>query len=237
MLTVIMQSTSGGVFAHERLELSLTVETGAEVHFTTQGATVVHAMEQGEDARQEVRLSAAKDTFVEYLPETMILFPGAHFFQQLNVMVDHSATAMFCDSFMNHDPKYEGGHFALLEHEMTVVRPNGEIVCRDLLKTSGDVLTEGVPGIVGPYSSHGLFVLVRPEGEEDNARLRDFIADRLDPIPNLYTGVSTLPAGAGVCARLAAVDGNVFGTGLMATWAVAREYVTGLTPPPRRKQC
>ncbi|UCD57815.1 MAG: urease accessory protein UreD [Candidatus Hydrogenedentota bacterium] len=236
MLTVIMQSTSGGVFANERLGLSLTVEPKAEVHFTTQSATVVHAMKRGEDAHQEITLSAAKDTFVEYMPETVILFPGAQFFQHLNVVVDPSATVMFCESFLNHDPQREREHFALLDSEITVTRPYGEVVCRDRLRTSGRVLTEAVAGIAESYLSHGLFAVVRPADEEENTRLQDFIADRLDSIPNLYAGVSTLPADAGVCVRLAAIDGNVFGIGLMTTWALVREYLTGVTPPSRRKQ-
>jgi urease accessory protein len=236
MLTVVMQSTSGGVFANERLGVSLSAESCSEVHFTTQGATVVHTMERGEDARQEIELSAAKDAFVEYMPETMILFPGAKFFQHVKIVVDPSATVMFCDSFLNHDPQHAGGHFGLLDNELTVTRPDGEVVCRDRLRTTGNVLAEMVPGVVGPYSSHGFFVLVRPADEEDNTRLQAFIADRLDLIPNLYAGVSTLPADAGVCMRFVAGDGNVFSVGLIKTWELVREYVTGAAPPSRRKQ-
>jgi urease accessory protein len=237
MLTVIIQSTSGGVYARERLGISLTVEPKANVHFTTQSATVVHTMERGENAHQEVILSAARDAFVEYMPETVILFPDAQFFQRLNVVIDPSATLMFCDSFLNHDPRREGRYFEVLDSETTVKRPDGEVICRDRLRTSGRVLREAVPGVTGYYSSHGLFVIVRPAGLEDHTRLKAFIAERLDSIPNLYAGVSTLPSDAGICVRLAAIDGNVFGIGLTHTWALVREYVTGTTPPSRRKQC
>ncbi len=42
LATLYLQSTSGGLYAADRLELDLTVGAGAALHLTTQASTVVH---------------------------------------------------------------------------------------------------------------------------------------------------------------------------------------------------
>ena len=99
MLTLMLQSISGGVYENERLTLDFSVEDGACVHLTTQGATVVHSMREGRVATQQVSIRAGKGSFVEYLPDPLALFPQARFRSSVHIAVEEGATAISGDAF------------------------------------------------------------------------------------------------------------------------------------------
>ena len=77
MVTLILQSMSGGLYEHDRLAVSIEAEPGAALHVTTQGATVAHGMPHGGEASQIVRIQPRGGSFVEHLPDPLILLPGA----------------------------------------------------------------------------------------------------------------------------------------------------------------
>ncbi|MGB3022584.1 MAG: urease accessory protein UreD, partial [Methyloceanibacter sp.] len=76
LATLYVQSCSGGVYEDDRLKLALAAGENAKAHVSTQAATVVHSMPTGR-AEQIVRLDCAHGSYLEYLPDPQILFPGS----------------------------------------------------------------------------------------------------------------------------------------------------------------
>ena len=76
MPTLYVQSCSGGIFEHDRLAWRVTAEPGCQAHLTSSASTIVHAMRGGE-AVQEVAIDAQREVLLEYLPDPLVLFPGA----------------------------------------------------------------------------------------------------------------------------------------------------------------
>src|SRR5690606_19591985 len=102
--TVMLQSASGGLFGGEDLAQVVTLAAGAAVHMTTLAATVVHAARMHPPTTQQVRVALGAHAYFEYLPEPLILFPGAHIAQRLAITLDASARCILGDGVVRHDP-------------------------------------------------------------------------------------------------------------------------------------
>ncbi|MBM4259041.1 MAG: hypothetical protein FJ147_24470 [Deltaproteobacteria bacterium] len=228
MLTAILQSVSGGIYNREQLALSFTAGQNAHVHCTTQSATVVHSMANGEEASQLVTIHAARGSFVEYLPDALILFPEACLRTTLHVVIEEGATVILSDAFLTHDPKAQGRSFRSLSSETVVQNVNGQRLCIDRFVITGEELRLASVG----YCAQGTMWILNVQQSGD---LLPALRKRLEPVLGIYAGVSTLPHNAGVWVRILAIDGVALHKGLHAAWAAARSVLTGEEPQSRRK--
>jgi len=232
MATMYLQSVSGGIFRHDDLALRLSAGAGAEAHVTTQAATIVHAMDEGE-ACQGVAIEADAGAFLEYLPDPMILFAGSRLRARLAIRADESAAVVAGDSFLLHDPANAGGMFDRLASEATIADPRGRVLVRDRFTISGRDLQERLPGLNGEYLAQGaLYVVQRRRPQPEIVRA---LARALDGITGVYAGASALPGGCGAWARFLAADGAALKAATAAAWSAAREALTGRRPAVRRK--
>jgi urease accessory protein len=232
MPSLILQSVSGGLYQDERLAVSVTADVGAQVHCTTQSATVVHSMAEHRHASQMVTISAAAGTFVEYLPGPMILFPHANLRTTLDIVLDPSATVIVGEAFLVHDPAAQGQKFGSLISETSVRCPDGRLLCRDRVRMSGDERTVNAPGVLHHFQAQGtIWVLSSSSTREVLEELRT----ALNGVSGLYAGASTLPNQVGVWARLLASDALVLNRGLQAVWSAVRRVLTGQGVEGRRK--
>jgi urease accessory protein len=232
MLTTILQSVSGGIYEHEQLALSFAAAPGAQAHCTTQSATVVHAMPNGGQAAQVVNISAAAASFVEYLPDPVVLFPTAHFHSVLQVVAAEEATVLFSDAFVVHDPEAQGRPFGSLSYETRVQRPDGRLLGVDRFTITGEEMSLASPTVQQEYTGHGTFWVLAPHS---CTALLPALRAAIAGITGLYAGVSTLPGNAGVWARLLARDAVALQKGLQGLWTSARRVLTGAEPANRRK--
>lgn len=228
MLTTILQSVSGGIYNREQLALSFTVGRNAHVHCTTQSATVVHSMANGGEASQLVTINAARGSFVEYLPDSLILFPDACLRTALYVEVEDDATVIIGDAFLTHDPKAQGRSFRSLSSETVVRHVDGQRLCIDRFMVTGEEFRLASAG----YTTQGTVWILNTQQSAD---LLPVLRERLAHVLGIYTGVSALPHNAGVWVRLLAIDGVALHKGLHAVWAAARCVLTGEEPQSRRK--
>ena len=93
----------GGVYEDDRLNLTIAAREYAEAHVSTQSATVVHTMPLG-SAEQRIKIRCESGSYLEYLPDTQILFPGSRHWSSTNIQRGDGAIAMVSDSFLRHDP-------------------------------------------------------------------------------------------------------------------------------------
>ena len=232
MLTLYLQSVAGGIYEHDHLSTSVSVQPGAKAQVTTQASTIAHSMRSGE-AVQEVYLHAGAGAMLEYLPDPLILFPLADVTARLHLVADEASSVLLTDAYLGHDPAGAGGKFERLFSETRIERPDGWVLAIDRFDISGDMLAADAPGITGNSLAQGtLFVLDRDQAADE---LVEVLEKSLTNLPGVYAGVSTLPGEAGAWARIAATDGAALSAGMQSAWRGLRRHLTGLDPVIRRK--
>jgi len=233
MLTLYLQSVSGGIYRGEELALSLEAETGALAQVTTQSATIVHRMKTDGAARQDMTIRAGAGALLEYLPDPLILFPGAQFETTLRVVAEASATVILCDAFTQHDSDEAGGHFARLMADTRIERPDGTLLAFDRFDIDGELGEAHLDGTAEAYPAHGTLMVVHTGcPSEDMAAV---LRAALDSCEGVYAGASTLPQDSGAWVRILAKDGLALRNAIKASWAAARLAVTGAPPAKRPK--
>jgi len=230
--TVYTQSCAGGLFQGDDLALSLTAEEGARAHVTTSAATIVHSMPAGR-ARQRVALHVGPGAIFEYLPDPLILFPDAELHSALRIVLDSTASLMFSDAFLLHDPSGDERPFRSLCMDTTVESADGEVFLRDRYRVTGAALAARLPGLTGGHAAQGTFVAV--SGSVDPAALLAAMRTAVERFADAYIGVSIAPGGRGVCARVLATDAVDLRAALHELWSAARFAISGNTAVERRK--
>ena len=89
-------SPSGGILQGDTYKIDITIEDGAQAHFTTQGATRVYKMNEGY-AMQQVDITVNKGGYLEYLPDQIIPYSESRFYQKTNLKVHESATVVYSE--------------------------------------------------------------------------------------------------------------------------------------------
>jgi urease accessory protein len=232
MLTLYVQSCSGGVFQHDDLALRIAAGDGAQAHITTAAATVVHRMEDGH-ACQSVVLEAQPGSLLEYLPDSLILFRGARLRNELTLRAHPQAVVMAWDAMVPHDPDGGGGTFDWIASDLCVQDPDGRVLARDRYRLDGTLLARSVPGVTGPLQCQGAFVVVQRQVPQ--AALVEALRAALPAGPGLYAGASSLPADCGAWVRVLAGDAFLLRDALQRAWYSARRLITGAQPQRRRK--
>ncbi len=232
MLTLYVQSCSGGVFQHDDLGLRITVGAGAQAHITTAAATIVHRMDSGH-ARQSVTLEAQPGSLLEYLPDSMILFRGARLRSEVTLRADPQAVVMAWDAIVPHDPDGAGGAFDWIASDLCVQDPAGRVLARDRYRLDGTLLARSFPGVTGPFGCQGAFMVVQRQVPQ--AALVEALRAALPATPGVYAGASSLPGDCGAWVRVLAADALRLRDALQCAWYSARRLITGTQPRPRRK--
>lgn len=232
MPTLYIQSCSGGLFEGDDLRCRFSVGARARAHITTAAATIVHSMEEGSSAFR-VHIDTGAGAYLEYLPDPLILFPGASLTNTLRIRLAEGATVMAWDTFLAHDPKAGGRVFRALTSELSLVDSDGRLLARDRYGAEGAAFLSDAPGVMGRWRAQCGFVLARRQAPAQAwlAELRDAVAEA----PGGWVGLSTLPNDAGVWVRVLAEDAAQSQAVLTRLWTRARQMITGQAPSPRRK--
>ena len=230
-LTLYLQSVSGGIYQGEDLVMTCVAGAGSAAHVTTQAATIVHRMPAA-PARQTALLEAAGGALLEYLPDPLIMFPGARLTSVLEIEASSDATVIASESFAHHDPGGEDRRFESFGAEMRIRDEGGRLLALERYEVAGERLAAG-RGQIALWPAQGNFVVAHrgPEREAILAALRAALA----PTDEFYGGASALPNETGIGVRLLARDGATLRRGLEAAWRAVRLALYGAPPAPRRK--
>ena len=230
-LTLYLQSVSGGIYQGEDLVMTCAAGAGSAAHVTTQAATIVHRMPAA-PARQTVALEAADGALLEYLPDPLIMFPGARLTSVLEIEAAAGATVIASESFAHHDPGGEDRRFDSFAAEMRIRDEGGRLLALERYDVEGERLATG-RSLVARWPAQGSFVVAH-RGSACEAILAA-LRSALTPTDEFYGGASALPNEAGVGVRLLAKDGAALRRGLEAAWRAVRLAIYGAPPAPRRK--
>jgi urease accessory protein len=232
LATLYVQSCSGGIYEDDRLDVTLATAQGAEAYVSTQAATVVHSMPSG-SAHQRVRIECEARSYLEYLPDPQILFPGSRCRSEIAVRLSGNAVAMVSDSFLCHDPGARNAMFSAYFSEIVIENDAGKTLAVDRLKIDGQAFGESCPGTSGSFAAQGTMIIAGLDFAS-RAVLGELRKIRLDR-DEAVIGVSQLPNSAGVLVRVLAADGAALKLALHQAWCAPRLALKGSIPVERRK--
>ena len=232
LATLYVQSCSGGIYEDDRLDLTLATAQGAEAHVSTQAATVVHSMPSG-SASQRVRIQCEGGSYLEYLPDPQILFPGSR------CQIGDCRQAQ---------RRCRCARFGLVP---LATIPRDETTCSQPISARSSSRTRParprhrpledrrtgfsrfMPGISGRFTAQGTMIVA---GLDFAATA---VADELQKIrldrDEAVIGSSQLPNSAGLLVRVLAADGAALKLALHQAWCAARVILKGSMPVERRK--
>lgn len=232
MATLYVQSLSGGIYENERLSLGIVAEPETRAHLTSQASTIVHSMAAGR-AETAVAIEARRGSLLEYMPDPLILFPGARLSATTRIRRHATALVICADAFLGHDPEGAGRPFGCLDSRLDITDADGGLLARDRLVLRGDAFFGRRVMAKGGYAALATLTVVAPKAL--SPRLAEAMREALGGAAEVYAGVSLLPNDCGAWARLLAADGASLRSATETAWAAAREAVTGERPGRRRK--
>jgi urease accessory protein len=225
----IMQSVSGGILQGDRLAVEITAGPGSQAHVTTQSATKLYRMERNY-ATQRVWLRALSGAYLEFLPDYLIPYRGARFYQELELEVADDATVLLSDSFA--PGRVASGELFAYELLWTRVRAGdleGRLRFSDTTRLQP---ARHAPGRVGMLGTHRdlatLYVVTR---QVDAGELEAALYECVAAAPDVWSGVSRLPDGAGVVVRVMGPHSRAVQTALYGAWRVTRRLLLGTEAP------
>jgi urease accessory protein len=212
----ILINTSGGLAGGDRLSVDIGVEQDALLTVTTQAAERVYRT-LGPAAQTNVRLSAARNAALFWLPQELILFDGASLSRTIDVDLAAGGRFLAVESIVL-------GRFAMGEIVTQArLRDRWRIRSEGKLMFADDVVIDGAPPRTGATLStaraFATMALVDPEAE----RL-------LDPLRGVLGASDGASAWSGkLVARLVAKDGLE----LRKTLIPALSVLAGRVPLPK----
>jgi urease accessory protein len=227
LLTLYLQSASGGLYAGDRINLDIGVGPGAAFHMTTQAATVVHdGRSSGALQRQRVRVEAG--AFCALISDPYVLFPGADLSLETDAVVADDAVLCLADGFAVHDPRAEARAFACFEGRLRVSRPDGRLLLKDLGTIDGSELHHGA---LGPMAAAASLLLIAPAHRLPAQSEMERAVERSGAL----AGCSLAPNGTGLVVRMLAPDGGALARAMDAGFHVAARAALGVDLARRRK--
>ncbi|WUT00647.1 urease accessory protein UreD [Streptomyces sp. NBC_00708] len=234
MAYVYLMATGGGIAQADRYRMDFRCGPDTQVHLTTQAATKIFRMEH-DYASQRVHLTADEGSYVEYLPDPLIPFADARFYQSTEITVAPGATVLAGDTLTaGRLARGERHAYRTLATDLRISRPDGTLLAIDTLR-----LTPRQPGagVLGPgvFAGHdhvaSLFVVT---DRVPAAALADTLHEELAGLGVLY-GVSVLPRDCGAWVRLLDDSPVRVAAAHRAAWGAVRRLLTGHPPPDLRK--
>jgi len=238
---VHLHNVSGGLLGGDALELSLRLGAGAEAQVTTTGATRLYRPGSGAAPASQINeISVGENALLEFVPDAVIPFAGARFFQRTAIHLQ-SGGGLFWWEMLAPGRLARGEEFAYERIEWSTVITAGaadraiaaERVCLEPGRSS---LSH--PVRLGRHRYLATFFICREDlqapfwlGAEQ--RIRQVTAS-LDPAAGAIWSVSTLAA-HGLIVRGLAPHGFTLAAGLRAVWSAAKQMLYGREPVWPRK--
>ncbi|WP_083975628.1 urease accessory protein UreD [Kitasatospora mediocidica] len=232
-----LMSTGGGIVQADRLRMDLDCGPGSAVHLTTQAATKIHRMD-ADYATQLVHLSAAEDSYVEYLPEPTIPYRDSRFYQRTVITAAPSATVLAGETVLAGRLAHgERNAYQVFAADLEWRRPDPSGSGSRLFALDTVRLEPGTSGVTGPavLAAQDLvstFYAVTPLAPA--AAVADALHDALAGSGLLY-GVSVLPSDSGAWLRVLGGDSPAVAAAVRRAWDAVRRLLIGVPAPAMRK--
>ena len=215
----------------DELNLHVRVGSAAEVQLTTTGATRIYRR-SSESARtsQRSELVVSQGALLEYVPDPIIPYAGADFYQHTVIQLSADA-GLFWWEILAPGREAKNEVFAFERVVMrTDVRAGDELVCIDRMNLEPDKKPIGSPGRMGPYRYCATFYICKVGVTADRwlnleQDLRKIVPTLSRFEPTLW-GISTLKM-YGLAIRCLAMQGCDVVSGMFSLWDTAKFALYG----------
>lgn len=231
MACVITIAATGCVIQGDRMALDIRTGEGAHALVTTQSATKVHRMEHNH-ASQLQCFSLGEGSWLEYLPDPLILHRHARYMQDTWVTVPASATFLYGDILVpgrrwHHEEELFG--FDLYSAGFHVMREEGGTpIFEERLVLNPEETDFRNAGIMGEFEVFGSLFALLPEPFVPSLKK----AVGCGVTEGLAWGVLPLPAGAGLALRVLGHNAENVRAKMREFHSAARAVVLGKPLPP-----
>ncbi len=225
LVTLYMQSSSGGLYDKDCQELDVTLFRGSKLHLTSQASTIVHHARDEVGAKCIFNFNLSDDTTFEYLPDPVILMAGCKFSAISTINLKPNCQAIMSEAFITHDPSNSGQIFDNCYSE-TQIFLDSELVVNEKFNVSGADYFSRIDGyscFASIYLYGYSFAVIRK------------IKDALAELPEAYSGCSYFKENKLAIFKVLAQRSSSLLRITESTWALAREDMTGQVPKRRRK--
>lgn len=233
MAFIYLLQMGDGLVQGDRYRMELDCAPGAAVHVTTQAATKLYRMDDN-FATQMLNLRVGDGTYVEYLPDAVIPFRGARFYQRSRFLVAPTASVIFGDILLpGRVARGEVHAYALYYADIEVSGLDGTLLFADRIKLAPPRASPQSPGRLGPYEVLAtLYIVTR---QIPTRHLSDGLYHCLATQASVLAGVSELPNACGVAVRMLGSSSQEVRDVFHLAWNQARLLLIGVPAPDLRK--
>lgn len=230
----MLLQNGGGMLQGDRYRIDIHCKPGAAAHITTQSHGKLYKCEEN-FVTQFVGITAEAGSFLEFLPDTMIPYRDARFFQHMAIRVEPSATVIVGDILApgrtaHNDEQHQ---YALFLSQLEVTDLHGKLLVADTIKLEPSRCSPKSPAVLGEMDAVGvLYIFTR---KIPGAALVHALRNALDEHESTISGVSTLPNDAGASVRILGVSAYAVERARTIAWDAARRMLFGVPAPNLRK--
>jgi urease accessory protein len=236
---VHLHNLSGGVLGGDLLALDVEVGCRAVAQLTSTGATRLYRSKQESPAARQVNgISVGEDALLEYLPDALIPFKGARYYQETRIELAAGAGLFWWETVApGREACGEIFAYELLQFKLDINAADTALA-QERVKLEPARSPLSSPVRMGQYRYFSTFYICRIGLEasrwlELEKQLSE-LARQLSDSSEILWGVSTLPA-HGLVIRALSIKGRAVTSGLIAFWQAAKLQLYGREAVPPRK--
>jgi urease accessory protein len=226
-LEAILINTAGGLTGGDRIAWEIEAGPGASVAVTTQACEKLYRSRSGE-ARADVKLSAAINARIAWLPQETIVYDRSCFSRRLNVDLAEGAEALIVEATLFGRRAMGETVSQALFSDRWRVRQDGRLIHAEAFSIGPDLAaTLARPAVAGGAVAVATVLLVSPDAETLLSQAREIIGEEGGASFWTVGGTGKLLArlvagdGYGLRKRLAPLVGLLNGqAGLPKVWSL-----------------
>lgn len=235
MAFVYLANPTAGVFQGDTLRVAVRVCPGARAHVTTPAATKVYAMPDGA-AHQETSLVVEEGAYLEYLPDPVIPFRGARWYQDMDITLAPGGTLIYGEVLApGRLAMGESLAYTHYQTRLTLSRPDGAPLYAEAFSLAPGQRSPWGRGILGREGAAVLGTLLVVTEAVPASALRETLRQVCEAQGGVRAGVSVLPGGGGIGLKALAQEVAPVRAVLRQAWATVRQGILGVALPPLRK--
>jgi urease accessory protein len=199
MAYLFLMSSSGGILQGDRYHIGISVKSKATANITTQGATRIYKMELNYGA-QFIDIDVDDDAYLEFLPDQIIPYKKARYFQQVLIKSGIGSTIVYSEIMTpGRVAMGEMFDYDLCYLRLVAKNKSGKTLFADAAKLDPKEHGFNQTGILGTKSVFGtLYIITKKEKLQKISDDINMVLENAD----LVCGCSFLPEDSGLVVRI-----------------------------------
>ena len=233
MASIYMQSSSGGLYQEDLLDSEIFLSENTKVHITSQASTIVHET-KNKPAKQHTNITCNKNSYLEYMPEPMIMLPNSSLETKINIKAHENSQFIITDSFFPHNYLKKEKYFNFLENEIIIENQKGNISCIDRFIVNGnDFLKKSKKDLDYNFLCHGTVIIYCPS--KNYSTLLKMCKDVFKNKKNIFGSASNLPDDIGIYIKILTKNAIDLKKSFIKIWKKNRLFLFTENPSIRKK--